>query len=722
MSFSKAKIQRFNDITACTPSPAKYNVSTQEKIKLGLIAKPGTYVKKPGSPPSSEPGSVHSTPCFQTPSLPQKRKKLLGMSFKSSKSEKLSDHEELRERIVECNNKDLYIKDLTEQIEEMTAKLNHLKTEYSRLENEKNEYEGTITTLQEQHKEDSLRRAKEYKEISNNVVEMNIALKQIRRQHEDLKSENVVDLSKLLANVGKFQELYEKTVEASREELDGKVREFRQKEEESQKRVEEAETRVKQHEEQQEQFLKRVMELEAQLEEIEHLKIQHGHEKEEILKKLDASEAKVLLLEDNLKDVNVLTELQMNEKVQEVEARWRQKLENKEKESEAILKECQEISEYNIIQCEIEKNQAMTKLEETEKCLQDAVAKIEKLEQEIGTLKTEKHAYELSITTFKVTIEVLKKRLISSDRDVEQLKEELEKSEEKNLNYERRCTELSSQLMETETANEELEMQYESTSKLIHKEVKIVENELLRKVELLKEQVQKLSKDKELLSEVLQQHYEQQVLINEAQATIAQSASFIESQEKKQVELETERKLYQVKADEEAEEAAEIRKKYIEKSGKYDELAQQFEQILQELDQARAKIAELEKLIGPYQEQLEAYQHELKLLTDEKSTIENEAKELGLKYAQILGHQNHQQKIKHVKDLKVKSSELFQKNLDLESKNYKLNKMVEKLMKEVDDLRKPGKKMSLRGEDKENMGSPKLVKGIQSPGPLKDKN
>ena len=180
-------------------------------------------------------------------------------------------------------------------------------------------------------------------------------------------------------------------------------------------------------------------------------------------------------------------------------------------------------------------------------------------------------------------------------------------------------------------------------------------------MELLKEQVQKLSKDKELLSEVLQQHYEQQVLINEAQATIAQSASFIESQEKKQVEMETERKLYQVKADEEAEEAAEIRKKYIEKSGKYDELAQKFEQILQELDQARAKIAELEKLIGPYQEQLEAYQHELKLLTDEKSTIENEAKELGLKYAQILGHQNHQQKIKHVKELKVKLSELLQK-------------------------------------------------------------
>ena len=58
---------------------------------------------------------------------------------------------------------------------------------------------------------------------------MNIALKQIRRQHEDLKSENVVDLSRLLANVGKFQELYEKTVEASREELDGKVREFRKK-------------------------------------------------------------------------------------------------------------------------------------------------------------------------------------------------------------------------------------------------------------------------------------------------------------------------------------------------------------------------------------------------------------------------------------------------------------------------------------------------------------
>jgi hyaluronan-mediated motility receptor len=280
---------------------------------------------------------------------------------------------------------------------------------------------------------------------------------------------------------------------------------------------------------------------------------------------------------------------------------------------------------------------------------------------------------------------------------------------------------LSDQLQEAQNGKEELEMQYESTSKIMQSQVSAVEKNLLEKVDALSSESRKMLKDKELLDEVLQQYKDQQSTVAEAQEAIKLSNSLIDSMELKQSELEAELKVCMAKLEEEIEEGAEVRKKYIEKSGKYDELAQQFEQLLQELDRAKGRTQELEKLIGPYQEQLEAYHCELSLLSNEKSSIANQAKELGLKYAEILGHQNHKQKIKHVKDLKEKLSEFSQKNMELEAKNYKSNKLIEKLKKEIDDLRKPGKKLKI-GEDKENMASPKCLKGTQSPGPLKDKN
>lgn len=43
---------------------------------------------------------------------------------------------------------------------------------------------------------------------------------------------------------------------------------------------------------------------------------------------------------------------------------------------------------------------------------------------------------------------------------------------------------------------------------------------------------------------------------------------------------------------------------------------------------------------------------------DQKQNAEKEAKEIGMKFANILGHQNHKQKIKHLCDLKSKNIEL----------------------------------------------------------------
>lgn len=63
-------------------------------------------------------------------------------------------------------------------------------------------------------------------------------------------------------------------------------------------------------------------------------------------------------------------------------------------------------------------------------------------------------------------------------------------------------------------------------------------------------------------------------------------------------------------------------------------------------------------LIGPFTEQLIAYEAEYNALISQKLTAENELKQLELRYAEKLGHQNQKQKIKYMVDLKKRNLEL----------------------------------------------------------------
>lgn len=223
-------------------------------------------------------------------------------------------------------------------------------------------------------------------------------------------------------------------------------------------------------------------------------------------------------------------------KITELENVFENKLKTQQKESDAILKECQTISEYNIIQSEIEKNKIQTELEEKNKELNSLQEEYEKLldkydtavvslknmennlnqfvvdleenrrtlEEElrrkakiIDTISKEKTSYEISFKTYQKTIDVLKNRLINSDRDVEQLKEELSKCEEKILEYEMKCLQLGSDLKQAQSSNEELEMQFESSIKLNRIEIENLREDLCQKVQSFKEQAEQYSRQKQ---------------------------------------------------------------------------------------------------------------------------------------------------------------------------------------------------------------------------------
>ena len=80
--------------------------------------------------------------------------------------------------------------------------------------------------------------------------------------------------------------------------------------------------------------------------------------------------------------------------------------------------------------------------------------------------------------------------------------------------------------------------------------------------------------------------------------------------------------------------------------------------LLDKVAELERRYKEMELLIGPFREQLEAFDAERQALELQKEAAEGEMRELGLRYAEILGHQNHKQKIKHVTKLREQIHEL----------------------------------------------------------------
>ncbi|KAJ9591650.1 hypothetical protein L9F63_001795 [Diploptera punctata] len=108
-------------------------------------------------------------------------------------------------------------------------------------------------------------------------------------------------------------------------------------------------------------------------------------------------------------------------------------------------------------------------------------------------------------------------------------------------------------------------------------------------------------------------------------------------------------------------------------------------------DHWEKKYRELEALIGPFREQLEMFKEECKLLELKKEAAEEKMKEISLRYAETLGHQNHKQKIKHLIKLKEHNFELSKQVEKLEEQLKSQKKLIDKLKVEQrsTSIRKP---------------------------------
>ncbi|KAI4462548.1 hyaluronan mediated motility receptor [Holotrichia oblita] len=903
MSFPRAKLQRFNEIHNCTPSPADYNPKIKSHV-AGVAVSTTERFMEHKSPAVSDISinSLNSTTCFRTPTLP-KKKRAVTPSLSKVKSANIFketnlDNDALSDKIVECSNKDSYINDLLEQIEDMKLQLNQLKLQKDDLKRQKIKFETLLRETQDDHKIEIENVNTKHKnelillqmEIENVKINLELAKKEcdefksqnpdekygeiieqikeeyelkMKNLHDDHYNEHVIlkehimkiknemimsrnewdkmrtqnrqDIEELLEHISKFQKLNGVLIQTYNEEIKTKE-EIIDKEVQTSLRLENELKLLKESHRKEIDELKLRHKKEIEDIEYEMLKtITESHNKLERDKKSleDAYKSKIINLENNHKEtvtkIRNQTDLQIkqieedfekdhlqkdfDEKIEDIENKWKIKLEQQIKESDEILKECQAISEYNIIQCELEKNDAkrillerLNELEETKELnnkylllknemenlytqlksehdntltnlatIQEELLKERELRQhEAQQTLAEKHTFEITISKTRKAVEALTKRLFDSDRDVEQLKLELEECEKAKLQNEDKCNKLAIELDTMKKLYEDTELQNESNLVLCQDKIEKVRKHLYERVDRYKGKSVKVLEETKEMKEHLHQ---QQTLNSEAQHLISKLVLEFEDCEAQNLELE-ERMLMlkkdleeatkrvvelekineelkgqlkeqmdhnqkiKIQVDEESalknEEIQSLIKQMNQLQDKYDSYYQyceyykckvnqsekeieelnKYEGLLQKNAELTNTIAQQESLIAPFRDQLEAYEVERAALLNQKHDAENEAKLMGMKYAQILGHQNQNQKIKHLEDLKRKNFELIENKNELELKTRVQAKTIEKLRKKIAMLTKTPKKAS---DDKENLNNSSL-NGSLVFSPLRDMN
>ncbi|XP_011341570.2 hyaluronan mediated motility receptor isoform X1 [Ooceraea biroi] len=204
MSFSKARIQRFNELGSEAPPPGAYDPKFEKKVKGLVIEKSDRFMDTRStcsaewnsSITSGKSSGIASTPVFRIPQLPRKQlimkaagpAKTQGQtSIVRNQNMKYESTQQLADLQVECLNKDKTIQEHERHIEEMKDDVRKLEAELEKLHKKQIETE-------EQHAKDIETMAKLQQEIMNNhdnkhEVEMKLLRSQLLEVSEEKEQE-----------------------------------------------------------------------------------------------------------------------------------------------------------------------------------------------------------------------------------------------------------------------------------------------------------------------------------------------------------------------------------------------------------------------------------------------------------------------------------------------------------------------------------------------------
>uniref|UniRef100_A0A8C5LFT1 Hyaluronan mediated motility receptor (RHAMM) n=1 Tax=Jaculus jaculus TaxID=51337 RepID=A0A8C5LFT1_JACJA len=652
MSFPKAPLKRFNDPSGCAPSPGAYDVKTSEACKGPVSFQKSQRFKK-------QTESQQNLSVDKDTALPAsaKKTKTSGAKKESQKNDKDLKRleKEIRVLVQERGVRDKQIQDLESELEKVEAKLSATVREKTSLSANNASLEKKLLELT---KTNELLKTK-FSEDGNqkNMRMLSLELMKLRNKRETrirsmIAKQEGMEL-KLQATQRNLEESQGKIVQ-----LEGKLVSF-----EKEKIDEKSET---------EKLLEYIEEISCASEQVERYKLDiaqlEGDLKEknnEVLSLKQSLEDNAVTFSKQIKDLNVKCQLLEKEKEDLVTV-------NREKE-ENLNAEMQILKEKLILgQQEFEKLQ----------------------QKELQIDSHLQHEKDLTSSLQRQLCSIQEK--MTKERNVfeEELKlalEELNRVQQKEEQAEELVTQLEEQ---TKSAAEELsqlqvllrdkEAELENCRTAHCQDTLVLQEKYHSTVQTLEDVTAQFESYKASMTSTIEEQKLENSALQERLTKVERSAEDVQHQmlTTESANQEYARMLLDLQ-NKSTQKEAEIKEITLSSLKKITDLQNQLKQrdtdFEKQLEEEKARIAEKESTLAelseesnkwrllyeelynktkPFQQQLDAFEAEKQALLNEHGATQEQLNKIRDSYAQLLGHQNLKQKIKHVVKLKDENSQL----------------------------------------------------------------
>ncbi|XP_044010016.1 spindle pole body component 110-like [Aphidius gifuensis] len=734
MSFSKAKILRFNERGSEAPAPGSYDPKFDIKVKGFTIEKKERFNdnKSVASSNGDCSKSVSSrdalpipSPKFRTPQLPKKRITTKPTSAGSSltktttripiiKQLKYDTHDEVADLKVECNNKDMTIREQEKYIDEMKIEIKNLEKKVSQLNDKQ-------INIEQQHKNDI---ESMINDLKNNLELRRVIINNLECQLLSLKN----DMDKLkIDNDKQIADLIERSNVNSEKKHDNnddyqfmdnvlsrELHDFEMIYEDvklGHQEVEvEAETEVDSGNNTGESLI----------ENQSHENLFDSfvaNEKNELNKKIAEKDAQILRLETALDDLTYSTATQASfcQSLQEELDRAEVELSEKKKEIKDMKQEMREeaaklVSRRKKLDVIMEDNQATVAA--LSKRLNDSNVEIERLENELKFNKDLVEEYKNSLDALQKSSNNVNEKLNSFITQMNSKKDLIEEIEINSI-------------ADIESLKIIFEEKIDKLKEISEQEILKIQNICLEKEQLNKKLKQQLAEMADKLQSaqnmllLLEEHSDAQLIkisqLQLAKEKLSHSMKINATeilQIKNQLNDEIENNKISTKQGEDCVNDLMEKIENMKKDLSY------YENAKLSMEEEHIKSLENEKSLRKIAEE------KINKLTESNLQLHKNYQEMTNKYTEILSQKNEQQNIKNYNQLKD-TLKIIEKDLD--EKNY----LIDQQSKIIEKLQTDEKRRLTHIKGKENLSKSQISKSpfgtpVSSPHkpltPLRDRN
>ncbi|XP_021482533.1 hyaluronan mediated motility receptor [Meriones unguiculatus] len=713
MSFPKAPLKRFNDPSGCAPSPGAYDVKTSEVSKGPVSFQKSQRFKNQRESLQNPHIDKDSTLLAST----KKAKTLVSKKEPQKNDKDLKRLEkEIRVLLQERGAQDKRIQDMESELEKIEAKLNasvrektSLSASNASLEKRLIELTRANELLKSKFSEDG--HQKNMRTLSLELMKLRnkreTRMRSMMAKHEGMELKLQATQRDLVESQGKIEQLEEKLVSIEKEKIDEKsetekLLEYIEEISCAADQVDKYKFDIAQLEEDMKEKDREILCLKQSLEEnitfskqIEDLTVKCQlleREREDLANKA-RERAESLSAEIQVVTQKLVLEKEEYEKLQQKELHI-QSLLQQEKELSASLQQqlssFQEemTSEKNVFREELklaldeldevqqkeEQNERLVKqLEEERKSTAEQLNRLEELlrEKEAELEKSNAaHAHATlivqerhsdTVQNLRDVIAQLESCKASTLKEIEDLKLENLTLQEKVAMAEKSIEDAQQQILAAESTNQEYASYKASTLKEIE-DLKLENLTLQEKVAMAEKSVED-AQQQILAAESTNQEYARMLLDLQNRSTLKETeikeitSSFLE----KITDLQN-----QLRQQDE-----DFRKQLKEEEARKTEKENAVTELTMENDKWRLLYEELYNKTKPFQQQLDAFEAEKQALLNEHGATQEQLNKIRDSYAELLGHQNLKQKIKHVVKLKDENSQLKSEVSKLRSQLFK---------------------------------------------------